>query len=431
MVHEIRSTTASSENPTVSRVRSRRLRLGRRLPVLALAALTYLVVQYNAVNLVAAIYGYFEPRPLGWQDHLVALGWLLGPVLVLPLGSSPASAATWIYYCFVYLSSAVVGVGHFETLSNYSGFMALLAGGGLIFHLAARTRVPALAAMVRVRNLDLLLIGMAAVLVLYIWQRTGFAVRFDLVNVYDRRLEVRGAGGIVGYLAAPLRLLLPIIAVYAWQARGNLLWPALVSLGCIAVFAFDGTKTVLLTPFVFWGLLAGLEWRRLPALLLSAAIAANVLAWAEHEVRGSTHLAEFGIRRAFVVPGTLASIYYEYGPRAASLRNITYEVGDIYFGSAEANANTNFLMWGWAWAGWWGVAAIASVAGLIVALLRPFPGPRFPLLGALMAGGCMLFWAEQFLHTSMLSSGLALLIAVAVALRVLPQGFPGLAPVRQ
>lgn len=419
----------------LARAESIAIRLVRALPrgrlgLLALVTGAYIVTQYNAVTLVASIYGYFEPRPLDLADHGLALVCLLAPVLLLPRGSSPATAASWIFYFFIYFSAAVAGISLFATGFDYLSFIGMIAFGGLVFHLAARVKIPAFSGAIRARHLDVALVCATVALVVYAWRLSGFSLRFELGDVYERRLDVREGGGIAGYLVAPLRLVLPVLAAYAWQVRRNVTWPAIVMFGCIALFSFDGTKTVLFMPFFLWMILLGLRQVRLPALILTCIILLNGAALAEYRWLDSTQLAEYGVRRAFVVPGMLASVYWSYAPDAQSLRTISFEVGEFLFGDARMNANTNFLMWGWVWARWHGVAAVALGAGLLVATFRSFPGPKFPYLGALMGAGCMFFWSEQFIHTALLSSGVALVVGVALLLRTIPGGFPGLVPKR-
>jgi len=118
----------------------------------------------------------------------------------------------------------------------------------------------------------------------------------------------------------------------------------------------------------------------------------NGAALIEHGFLGSAVLAEYGIRRALVVPGMLAYYYWDFAPEALSLRTLTYDIGLNYFGRDNINANSNLLMWGYVWARWWGGAMVAVLAGLLVAQFNAYPGGRFPHLGSLMAGGCAIFW---------------------------------------
>jgi hypothetical protein len=183
-------------------------------------------------------------------------------------------------------------------------------------------------------------------------------------------------------------------------------------------------------PFLLLMILLGLRSGRLPALLLTLITLFNIGAFVEHRWLDSTHLAENGVRRILVAPGMLASVYWSYAPNAQSLQAITFEVGEFFFDDVRMNANTNFLMWGWVWARWGGVASVAFTAGLMVAFFRTFPGPNYLYLGALMGAGCMFVWSEQFLHTSLLSSGVVLVAGIAVLLRIVPRGFPKLATKR-
>ena len=398
----------------------------QRFWVLVLVSIAYVVTQFTALVLIAEIYPYFEPRELLYKDHIVALVCMLAPAAWLPLRSSPSNCATWIFYTFMYTSSCIAGISLVPSWREFVPFIGFLAMGLIVFHLVGRIRFPAIAGEVRIKQLDFLLLGIVSIVVLYAWSFSNFTVSLGFADVYERRLAAREGAGVWGYLIAPLRLLVPALALYAWTVRRNPWWLIIMGVGSLAVFSYDGTKSIVLVPILMWVVIKGLRAERLPMMLMGMVIILNGVALIEHGVLGSELLAEYGIRRAFVVPGMLSYYYWDFAPHAVSLRTLTYDIGLNYFERDNINANSNLLMWGYVWARWWGGAMVAALAGVLIAQFNAYPGGRFPYLGSLMAGGCAIFWSEQFLHTSMLTGGVVYVLALTLILRLVPSGFPSL-----
>ena len=344
-------------------------------------------------------------------------------MLFLPLGNTATAAIAWVFYCFIYFSAVVSGIGLFINKIEFIKFINMVAFGGLITILAARIKLPILKVINNNINMTKILLFACFVLVIYTWSLSDFRLVCELKTIYERRYAARENPSYVGYVIAPLRLAVPVLAIFAWQIRKNLLWLIIAILGAISLFSYEGSKASLIFPALLWLILLGLRKNKLPAVLLLSLVALNLLAMTENILFGSIHLIDYGVRRIIVVPGMVATFYWNYAPFVENLHNITFQIGKEYFKDAHCNANTNYLMWGWLWAGWFGVAIIAWMAGLVVSIFGSYPGKRFCCLGALMAAGCMFFWSEQFLHTSMLSSGVALLVAIAIIGGIAPNGF--------
>jgi len=134
-------------------------------------------------------------------------------------------------------------------------------------------------------------------------------------------------------------------------------------------------------------------------------------------------LFDYVVRRCFVVTGDLSSFYWNYVPESLSIKDITYVIGNAYSGNPATNANTNLMMFGWVWSGWVGGLIVASCAGLVLRVFQCVPNAKYPYLGSLMACGTMFIWSEQFLHTSLLSSGVFWLLLVALMMGVAPNAF--------
>ena len=398
---------------------------------LALAA--YALIHINAVDIIAPIYEFFMPRTLAPWEHALAILCLLAPFLFLRRGTTtPAACASWTLYGLVYLSSAIIGITVLPDIIDYLSLMTFLAVCLLVFHLvAADMPVPKLTGTPNIVRIDFVLFLFLAILCLFIWYKVGFHLSLGIDDVYERRLEARETIGWGGYAIAPLRLLLPILAIHAWRTNrslASLTWSLLLGLSCLGIYSYDGTKSTILFPAVLFVLALGSAKGRIAPTILTLIIILNLLAYLEFVATGQYTLADYIIRRSFVIPGMLTSVYWEYASQVVNLQQISYEVGSMYFNNPDTNANTNFLMWGWAWMGVAGGLMISLVSGMVISLFASYPGVRFPLLGSLMACGCALIWTEQFLHTSLLSNGVIYLVILAFIMRLSPDSFRSLAP---
>lgn len=395
-----------------------------------LALVAYALIHINAVDVIAPSYGQFMPRTVAPWEHLLAILCMLAPFSFLRRGvATPAACASWTLYGFVYLSAAVIGVTVLPDIIDYLALMGFLAACLFVFHLvAAGIPMPKLAKAPIAVPLDFVLFVFLAVLCLYTWYKAGFYIRIGIDDVYGRRLDVRESGGFAGYAMAPFRLLLPTLAIQAWRTNRNIIWVLLLGLSCLGIYSYDGTKTTFVFPVVLFILANGIAKGRIACTILALIVGLNLLAYLEYASAGHFILADYIIRRSFVVPGLLTSFYWEYGPCVNNLRQVTYEIGSVYLGNSDANANSNFWMWGWAWLGIAGGLLVSMVGGMLISLFASYPGSRFPKLGSLMACGCALIWTEQFLHTSLLTSGVIYLTGLAFMMRLAPNSFKSLAP---
>lgn len=393
-----------------------------RLAIVLLALISNILIQYNALQHIQFIYPVFQPRHSTLGDFVITAVWVLLPSLFLPLTKSPAASAAWVYYVFVYLSSASISVFNHETLWEYNHYMLFLLVGMLTMYFVANAPIQFNIIRVKLRYIDILYLIFAFILVLFVWHLAGYKLHLGVDNVYERRMEARDSVGSAGYFLAMLRLLVPLLGVYIFVFKRNVLWPALVVLGCLGSFSYDGTKSSILYLILFVIFAVSLKRNSLAIWLLSAVVAINSIAVAEDFVTGRALVLDYIVRRAFVVPGWLSSIYWSFDADP-NLRNLTYDVGRTLFGDEISNANTNFMMWGWVWAGWLGGLLVAVCSGVVIYGLKYVPQARFPDLGSMMAAGCLLIWSEQFLHTSMLSSGVAMLMITALLFRMAPSGW--------
>lgn len=403
--------------------RFRKKNIQQRFFVLSLAGLGYAMIQYNAISFIADIYNLYHPKEVTFSDIFISAIWGLLPVTFLPLKTSLSAAAAWVYYAFIYLSAAAVGVTVHESLFQYSYYMLFLLVGMLAVYFFSRFPLSIPAVKVSTPQVDVILLLIAVLIALYAWFLSGFTPNFGVDNVYERRMSARDTAGMSGYILAPLRLLLPVLAIYALAMRQSLVWVFVFLIGALGIFSYDGTKSIIIYFILIWIIMRGLKKNNLAVYLLGLIASLNIMAFLEFKTTGSVALLDYVIRRSFVVPGDLSSFFWQYIPETSSLQNITYEIGEVYSGDPATNANTNFMMFGWVWGGWLGGFIVAAVAGLLMSVFKCVPNAKYPYLGSLMASASMLIWSEQFLHTSLLSSGVFWLLSAAFIIAMLPNGF--------
>lgn len=385
--------------------------------VLLVAALV-LLVHLNAVWTIAPIFGHFQPRPLGLTEGFLVFVLAVGPSLVLSLELTPAAISVWILYLFVYLGIVLVGVHMLGGLGSYLACVLFYACCLALHGLLASFALPWKHYHVTWTWFHAACVLGCLAVILVVWSYSGFTFRLGLEDLYARRMDARGTIGFGGYFIGPLKILLPVIAIQAWRETRSFVWLGLMVMGIMAVFSLDGTKSTLVFPLVLLLVDWGLDKGRLVTYLLTAVVTVCLLALVEWRFMGTSILADFLVRRIFVAPGLVAAHFWTYQDQFDSLGNITYEVGALFFGDETNNANSNMFAFGLAWGGWIGGFLIAAVSGALVGVFNVFPGERYRGLGVLMATGCALIWAEQFLHTSLLTSGVFMVLVFAWLLDV-------------
>lgn len=315
-----------------------------------------------------------------------------------------------------------------------------LAVGVLIFPLIAIT---ILTGMIRLRRFPdlisektvLLLLGALCMLGLMLaFSRPTASAGFDLVNMYERRIEGRDvfvAGSLIAYLnAMVLNGLAPFFAFYSgWRKRYDLL---LFAVACwVGYFYLLGIKSPL--AYIVIGFLMGRAVRmgRLPhfartvfylVLLIFALFFVEFAAFGHSEVVG-----EYVIRRAFSVPPYLVSAYFEFidaTPRwslvsgISTVSGITFEVGESFLGFQGLNANTNAFLYQFASGGLvMYLLTIILVAGVFAILDSAYRNKQSPVYLYLGFSYSVLV-VEQSATTALVSSGVGLLLLTTIFMRV-------------
>lgn len=254
---------------------------------------------------------------------------------------------------------------------------------------------------------------------------------FSIADAYDRRMvgrDVYEAGSLVAYLnVMTMNGVNPFLAFIGGLLNRKLLLA--ISLAFAAVFFYSiGVKAP--TAFAALAFLIGVGVRTGNlSILFNMILLATTLLFAgflvEYSMGGYSEIAEYFFRRVYTIPGfdiqRYMELIYERGTAIWSpMRGIqsdlgvTYLVGATFFGSDQANVNTNAFTYALAAGGYLGYAAIVfGVAAFFKVLDALFAGSgnaAYQYIGFLYA----ILLAEQAATTAFVSSGVGLLFFLVV-----------------
>lgn len=231
----------------------------------------------------------------------------------------------------------------------------------LIFFLLSRGKnicVP------RLPQSDTLLYTFAVVLsliVIFVSGRyTHFRLNFNLLNVYELRAEARGFNmpSILSYLWAPASNVLPIILIFLIKKKN--IWIAIfISFIIFLNFSINGSKSTLFKLFfclfLYFFMKKGLL-SKVPYLFVLLVIATLT----EWYFNATTFISTFVVRRVLYVPSLLDSLFYDYIQQTGPLYynqgdvNITFLIGEKYFGDEDMMANNGMFSDAYMNLGWMG-----------------------------------------------------------------------------
>lgn len=284
---------------------------------------------------------------------------------------------------------------------------------------------------------------------LALWSFVGFRINMGIENVYERRADAREAlGG--GFFAVILRYgeslalgaFLPAITVMgAVKKRPYML--ATAALAVLAIFSFDGQKSVLFGPFmlVFVTILAMRVRRNTGLWLLGAFIGLCVIASAEVFLLDQNTVSIYIVRRVMVMPGQLADFYWEFfsthplvmmrdGPIGGIFSRSPYPlptpmvIGSEYFANPDANANAGMWLAGFAHFGYIGVMLASVAAGILLRFVDSMAVTGRHVAGCAFCTMLGLIWANGALHTSLMSNGVLALLMLMFLFPPDPRGDP-------
>jgi hypothetical protein len=244
----------------------------------------------------------------------------------------------------------------------------------------------------------------------------------------------------MAYALAVLNLFLVPLGALGLFAFKRWLLAAPLLLAVAATFSLEGSKTVLFIPITI-GLVAALM--QVPAsrrILFFAACFPLVVTLAALEVHfmGSDWLNVLFVRRLFAIPAQLTwahfALLFHEGPRwfagcrLGALWGTSEQltsprlVGLVYMNNVETNANANIWASGAIELGVPGVILAGLVAGCILAYINTVRSRANLVLRVAGAIMCGFIWTQQALHTSLLSSGIALFCVLLLVVPELAKG---------
>lgn len=188
----------------------------------------------------------------------------------------------------------------------------------------------------------------------------GFRINLDLSEVYDLRMEVRETNmpSIFGYLLPAAGNTLPLFLVY-FLSKKNKMMVAFFSIVILLNFSIGGHKSILFKLILcFIGYYFFTNKTKFNYSFIFAGLA--LLAILERNIINTFAITSIGIRRVFFIPGLLNYHYYDFfsdhepdyfrqsilrrmGIESPYQQRITRIIGEVYFGSADNNANNGLF----------------------------------------------------------------------------------------
>jgi hypothetical protein len=251
----------------------------------------------------------------------------------------------------------------------------------------------------------------------------------DLATIHERRLFAREEGSVLGgYLISQARAVIYVLGVYLFLTRKRTIGLLLVlSLAAIG-FSYDGTKTSILLPIALLLLIIYFVRSRNVIWIMLGPGVVMLLGILEIKMTGTHIISEYIVRRMYAVTGLISAAYFEYFSTnsfvlmtdsigryfSESVYDLKtgYLIGSEYFGDPYINANTNIWWGGYANFGFIGIVFSSAIAGFILGFIDNITRRRFFVLGCLVCAYFGLKWAEQLIHTSLLSGGILALVAL-------------------
>lgn len=280
-------------------------------------------------------------------------------------------------------------------------------------------------------TLTAILVGIAFSGVAVALYSSGSSGGFSIADAYDRRMvgrDVYEAGSLVAYLnVMTMNGINPFIAFLGGLLNRKIF--LVVSLGFAAVFFYSiGVKAPIAFAALAFLIGVGVRTGNLSILFNMILLATSLLFLGflvEYSISGYSEIAEYFFRRIYTIPGFDVQRYMELiYERGAALWSpisgiqsdlgVTYLVGATFFGSDQANVNTNAFTYALAAGGYVGYAAIvfgvAAFFKLLDALFDGSGNAAYQYIGFLYA----ILLAEQAATTAFVSSGVGLLFFLVV-----------------
>jgi len=402
---------------------------------LKIILLTLLVILYHFLTIYNAS-KIIEPQEyyIKFYDKdniLYILSLLITLIPILYFGSKKnLKNPAWIFYIFIYMNFSTVGFMIVDNFYEYLFIVLFLASSGVFFIIGYSLNLPINIKKSKAIRIDYV-IGLIIVLIgFYIMYSNNFSLNLNFDSIYSRRLLFRDEVGYIGYLIGFYKLVLPLIAIYALSYCKNKYWIILLFFIIIVNFSLDGSKTVIFLPFFMLVIIFALKKNILPYILLSLIIFLSIISIIENIIFGSSFAAIYIIRRIVVAPAFIANYYWNFQGGDINLSNITFDIGSYFLNNENNNVNSNFLMYPLLWGSYMASFFVSFIGGLVISLLKVWPGRQYPDFGSLAGCTILYLWSEQFFHTSLLSGGVFWLLLLCFLMHRYPGSFSSIRPIR-
>lgn len=248
------------------------------------------------------------------------------------------------------------------TVCNLLYWLLLIIGVGGLKIKAGRTYTLKKKRFVNDTHIQFITILSFAIVLFVSGRYAGFRFHFDLLDVYDLRLEARSfhMPTIFTYLFAWTRTINSILEAYFIRRRK---WEWAIA--CFAMqllnFGVDGSKTTLFMAFfaIIINVIPKIEIRKMNLWVLYGAISITLLSMGMFLFANKILLASLVIRRVFYIPAYIQTCYFDFFThhvpdyfRNSFMRyfgikgvypNISYLIGRSYFNQEAMSANNGLI----------------------------------------------------------------------------------------
>lgn len=384
-----------------------------------LVIIFYLLVNSIFIFEIALSYDYKNFIDNGFQieNFLSVVFFSLFPLYFLPKKiDTPSSAICWTLYFFSYLPTAFIYIYFCLFLTEYYQLMSLLLLGFILIRITTLKRIR-FTNWIKINFLGIdyfFLFIFFIPLIFYLWGLSDFGINFDLKDTYERRLSVRGNYGFLGYFIVLIKTAFLVFSVYLYAKKRKLSFLILAFFGVFGIFAFDGTKAPIIFAIVllFYGLFF-YKFGKIstdPKTFLLIFIGICLASILSSYLFESKILSDLFVRRAFIVPGLINGYYFDYFQLFPDLltppQSVSYKIGEMYFFSKDANANSGIWMNAFAKFGLVGLIFISFFSGFIAVIFDAMIDKHNKLLGIFIGLMVGLTWVEQAFTTSIFSGGI-------------------------
>jgi hypothetical protein len=271
---------------------------------------------------------------------------------------------------------------------------------------------------------------------------TNFNIDLSFESIYARRLEASemvSARSLMAYVPSLLvGFFIPLSIIFGFRYKKWLHF-LLAAFAMLAVFSLEGKKTVIVLPAIIFSILfmeSKLK-RNQGMVLLATGIVVIALALLFERFMELDVITIYLVRRVFVVPAQLTTYYFDFfsknphmlmtdsylgyffeSPYSLRTPNL---IGYVMFGMEDKVANAGIWASGFAHFGYVGVVLMSLFAGIAFRAVDSMAKGRGFMVVSAFSALIGLLWAEQAMHTSMLTSGVAFLI---LALFIFPTTLP-------